>query len=61
MAKESDDFKSYEVHCRSMAVQAQSETEREQWERLADAWAKRKVGSPKHLPASHEARANSDE
>ena len=38
-----DEFRSFEIHCRSMARQARSESERDEWLALAAAWARTQV------------------
>ena len=45
-----DEFRSFEIHCRSMARQARSESERDEWLALAAAWARTQVpDSPETL------------
>jgi hypothetical protein len=43
--REEDEFRSYEIHCRGMAGSARTDAEREQWNRLADAWSRKRVAA----------------
>jgi hypothetical protein len=50
---EKEEFRSYEIHCRGMAEQARTDSEREEWTRMADAWARKCVAA---VPGSDKPR-----